>query len=64
MLIALVDIMLIFFIIDIIFTNLNINTRIIEIYVKLNIMLDNIFNDNKDNHELLNIFKNVVDNND
>ena len=47
-----------------IFANLNINAKIVKIYVKLNTMLDNIFNDNKNNHELLNIFKNVIDDND
>ena len=47
-----------------IFADLNVNAKIIEICVKLNTMFNNTFSDNKNNHELLNIFKNVVDNND
>ena len=49
---------------NIMLANLNVNVKIDEINVKLNIMFDDIFNDNKSNHELLNIFKNVVNNND
>ena len=53
-----------FFIINIIFANLNINAKIIKIYVYLNAIFNNIFNDNKSKHELLNIFKKIVNNND
>ena len=49
--------MLIIFIMNIIFANLNINAKIIEICAHLNMMFDNIFNDNKNKYELLNIFK-------
>ena len=49
---------------NIIFANLNINARIIKICAYLNAMLDDIFNDNKNKHELLNIFKKIVYNND
>ena len=49
---------------NIIFINLNINAKVVEICVKLNMMFDNTFNDNKGNHELLNIFKNIVDDDD
>ena len=63
MCIALVDIILIFFIINTIFINLNINAKVIKIYIHLNAMLDDIFNDNKNKYELLNIFKKVVYNN-
>ena len=56
--------MLILFIINIIFINLNINAKIIKIYARLNAMLDDIFNNNKNKHELLNIFKKIVHNND
>ena len=49
---------------NIIFINLNINAKIIKICVYLNAMLDDIFNDNKNKYELLNIFKKVVNNND
>ena len=45
---------------NIIFINLNINAKIIEIYAHLNMMLDDIFNNNKNKYELLNIFKKVV----
>ena len=44
--------------------NLNINTKIIELCARLNAMLDDIFNDNKNKHELLNIFKKVINNDD
>ena len=63
-LIALVNIILILFIINIIFINLNINAKIIKICVYLNIMLNNIFNNNKNKYELLNSFKKIVNNND
>ena len=56
--------MLILFIINIIFINLNINAKIIKIYIRLNVMLDDIFNDNKIKYKLLNIFKRIVNNND
>ena len=56
--------MLIFFIINIIFANLNINAKIIKVYVHLNAMFDDIFNNNKNKHKLLNIFKKTVNNND
>ena len=49
---------------NIIFANLNINAKIIEIYVHLNAMFDDIFNDNKNKYELLNIFKRIINNND
>ena len=49
---------------NIIFINLNINARIIKICARLNAMLDNIFNNNKNKYKLLNIFKRVVYNND
>ena len=49
---------------NIIFVNLNINAKIIEIYVRLNMMFDDIFNNNKDKYELLNMFKKIVYNND
>ena len=49
---------------NIIFINLNINAKIIEICVYLNMIFDNIFNDNKNKYELLNIFKKIVYNND
>ena len=62
-LIALVNIVLIFFIINIIFVSLNINAKVIKVYVYLNVMFNNTFNDNKNKHELLNIFKKVVNNN-
>ena len=47
-----------------IFANLNINARIFEVYARLNTMLDDIFNNNKNKHELLNMFKKIVYNND
>ena len=47
-----------------IFINLNINARIIKVYVHLNTMFNDIFNDNKDKYELLNIFKKIIYNND
>ena len=47
-----------------IFANLNINLKIIEIYARLNTMLDDIFNDNKNKYELLNMLKKIVYNND
>ena len=46
-----------------IFANLNINAKIIKIYARLNAIFDNIFNDNKNKHELLNIFKRIINNN-
>ena len=49
---------------NIIFANLNINAKIVEIYARLNTIFDNIFNDNKSKYELLNIFKKVVNNDD
>ena len=49
---------------NIIFTNLNINAKIIKVYVRLNMIFDNIFNKNKNKHKLLNIFQKVVNNND
>ena len=49
---------------NIIFANLNINARIIKIYIYLNAIFDNIFNDNESKHKLLNIFKRIVNNND
>ena len=54
--------MLIFFVINIIFVNLNINAKIIEICAHLNAMFNDIFNNNKIKHELLNIFKKIVNN--
>ena len=48
---------------NIMFINLNVNAKINEINVKLNIIFDNIFNDNKNNYELLSIFKSVVNDN-
>ena len=48
-----------------IFANLNINVRIIKVYIRLNTIFDNIFNNNsKDKHKLLNMFKKIVNNND
>ena len=49
---------------SIIFINLNINAKVIKICARLNAMLDNIFNNNKNKYELLNIFKRIVNNND
>ena len=49
---------------NIIFIKLNINVKIIEIYARLNTMLDDIFDDNKNKNELLNMFKKVVNNGD
>ena len=43
---------------------MNINAKIVEICVRLNIIFDNIFNDNKSKYELLNMFKKVVNNSD
>ena len=43
---------------------MNINARIVGICARLNTMFDDIFNDNKDKYELLNIFKKVAYNND
>ena len=63
MLIVFVNIVLIFFAINIIFANLNINMKIIKIYAYLNMMLNNIFNKNKNKYKLLNIFKKIVNNN-
>ena len=37
--------------------------KIIKIYVHLNAIFDDIFNDNKNKYELLNIFKKIVNNN-
>ena len=48
---------------NIIFINLNINAKVIEICVYLNTMFDDIFNDNKSKYELLNMVKKVVNNN-
>ena len=48
---------------NIIFINLSINAKVIEICVRLNAMLDDIFNDNKNKHELLNMFKRIVNHN-
>ena len=45
------------------FINLNINTKIIKTCVYLNTMFDNIFNNNKNKYELLNMFKKIVNNN-
>ena len=45
---------------NIMFTNLNINVRIVKINVKLNTIFYNQFNDNKDNYKLLSIFKSVI----
>ena len=45
---------------NIIFVNLNINAKIVEICVYLNIIFNNIFNNNKNKYELLNIFKKSV----
>ena len=42
---------------NITFANLNINMKIIKICVRLNVIFNNIFNDNKSKHELFNIFK-------
>ena len=42
---------------------MNINAKIIKFYVYLNTMLDDIFNDNKNKYELLNMLKRVVNNN-
>ena len=47
-----------------IFVNLNINVKVIEVCVHLNVMFDDIFNDNKNKYELLNMFKRIVNNND
>ena len=49
---------------NIIFINLNINMKIIKICARLNAMLNDIFNNNKNKYELLNIFKKVVNNDD
>ena len=49
---------------NIIFINLNINAKIIKICVYLNIMFDDIFNNNKNKYELLNMFKKIINNND
>ena len=54
--------MLTLFIINTIFTNLNINAKIIKVYAHLNTMLDDIFNNNKNKYELLNMFKKIVNN--
>ena len=43
---------------------MNINARIIKIYVHLNTIFDDIFDDNKNKYELLNIFKKIINNND
>ena len=59
-----VNIVLILFIINIIFINLNISARIVEIYARLNMMFNDIFNDNKNKYELLNMFKKIVNNDD
>ena len=63
-LIVFVNIILIFIIMNIMFIILNVNAKINEINVKLNIMLDNIFSDNKNNYELLNMFKSVINDDD
>ena len=49
---------------NIIFINLNINAKIIKICVRLNTMLDDILNKNKNKYELLNMFKKIFNNND
>ena len=49
---------------NIIFINLNINAKIIKICVYLNTIFDNIFNDNKNKYELLNILKKIINNDD
>ena len=54
--------MLIFLIINTIFINLNINVKVIKVCVRLNAMFDDIFNDNKNKYELLNMFKRIVNN--
>ena len=41
---------------------MNINAKIIKSCVRLNTIFDDIFNDNKNKHELLNIFKRIVNN--
>ena len=56
--------MLILFAINIIFANLNINAKTVKICVRLNVIFDNIFNNNKNKYELLNMFKKIVNNND
>ena len=38
--------------------------KIIKICARLNAMFNDIFNDNKDKYELLNMFKKIVNNND
>ena len=45
------------------FTNLNINAKIIKICARLNIILDDIFNKKIKKYKLLNMFKRVVNNN-
>ena len=41
---------------------MNINARIVKIYVHLNMIFDNTFNNNKNEYELLNMFKKIVNN--
>ena len=43
---------------------MNINVKIIKVCARLNIMLDNIFNNNKNKYELLNMFKKIINNDD
>ena len=47
-----------------IFVSLNINAKVAWICARLNAMLNNIFNDNKNKYKWLNMFKRVVNNND
>ena len=47
---------------NIIFVNLNINAKIVEICAYLNMIFDNIFNNSKSKHKLLNIFKKIGNN--
>ena len=61
-LIAFINVVLVFFIMNTIFANLNINVKIIKVCARLNVMFDDIFNNNKNKHELLNIFKKIVNN--
>ena len=47
-----------------IFTNLNINAKIVKVCARLNAIFNNIFNNNKNKHKLLNMFKKIINNND
>ena len=49
---------------NIIFTNLDINMKIIKVCARLNTMFNDIFNNNKGKYKLLNMFKRVVHNDD